>query len=241
MIRNKTLEGSNMPYSRRFYGLLFFTFAILGLTNQFGFAQNDTAQTPNASQQPQANDTQFAEKLWDYLLENNYKHWSPPTGRSVGFVQNQLAMQRNSNNPHGALAKLYVNRVAAGNLNAPPVGSVLIMENYRSDKSLDTISVMYRTSGFNPSSNDWFWVNYKANGAVDAKQLLNEASSNGLQQTFASKIKPKKLAGRVRSCIQCHQSGGADLVFFNSQNHGVKIQKDQQLPNSSLQQLGLKQ
>ena len=233
-----------MPHSGRFYGfygLLFVIAATIGLTISDGFAQTQVVQTSSSSAESQSKNSKFAAKFWNYLLSNNYKHWSPPAGKSAGFTQPQN-LQGGATSPHGNFVKLYVNRVAAGNVNAPPVGSILIMENYRSDKSLDTISVMYRTSGFNPNANDWFWADYKADGEVSARKLVNRLSGNGAQQSFAAAMKTKKLAGRVGSCIQCHRKAGTDLVFFNRQISPLKNQNTiQSFPVVPNARMGLKQ
>ncbi|MFK7768666.1 MAG: hypothetical protein AB8B55_15710 [Mariniblastus sp.] len=163
----------------------------------------------------------FASQLWDYLLANNYKHWSPGVGRTINHFSNQQADLKsyNSANPHGAYLKSYMNRKAAGNPSDLPVGSIVILENYRSDKSLESISVMYRSPGFNPSANDWFWVKYNADGSVASLPNQTYLNANGVQQTFASNSTGSsrhRLMGRASSCIACHkQSGGRDLAFFN--------------------------
>jgi len=87
-------------------------------------------------------DASFEDQFWKYLVGNNYKNWSPGFSESAGFYK--------GSNPHGAYLKMYVNRTAAGNVNDLALGSVVILENYLKDQSLKTISVMYRTTGFNP-------------------------------------------------------------------------------------------
>jgi len=79
----------------------------------------------------------FEDRFWKYLIGNNYKNWSPGPNQTGDFYTGQ--------NPHGALLKMYLNRTAAGRNKNFPMGSVIILENYRADKSLKTISVMYRT------------------------------------------------------------------------------------------------
>jgi len=162
---------------------------------------------------------QFAEKFWNYLLSNNYKHWSPAAGKSAGHFASQTVTGIGMQSPHGANVKMYVNRTAASNPDSLPVGSVLIMENYRRDKSLETISVMYRTPGFNPAANDWYWVNYNPDGSITSEQrdgVISSTGRNGITQASAVKPLPKKLVGRSQACIQCHKTGGADLAFFNN-------------------------
>ena len=174
-----------------------------------------------------AKNKKFAGQFWNYLLSNNYKNWSPVPGKTVDhfsapdFSGQNLSLQ----SPHGTLLKTYMNRTAAGDPGSLPVGSVVIMENYRPDKSLQSISVMYRTKGFNPKANDWYWANYNPDGSVSssadvpvADDQLITIDANGIEQTLTSSptAPVTKLMGRATSCIQCHkQSGGSDLVFFN--------------------------
>ncbi len=184
------------------------------------------AQTSDAlakAENSQAKDKQFAEKFWNYLLSNNYKHWSPAPGKSAGHFASQTVngtnLGANVPSPHGTNVKMYVNRTAASSPNSLPVGSVLILENYRQDKSLESISVMYRTPGFNPSANDWYWVNYNADGSITSDQnatRINSLDSKGVHRASAAATFPKKLVGRSEACIECHKAGGGDLAFFNN-------------------------
>lgn len=184
-------------------------------SGSFGAASKKAVDQKSA----QLKDKQFAEKFWNYLLSNNYKHWSPAAGKSADHFASQTVGGTGMRSPHGANVKMYVNRTAASNPDSLPVGSVLILENYRQDKSLETISVMYRTPGFNPSANDWYWVNYNPDGSITSTQrdgMISSIGSNGISQASAAAPLPKKLVGRSQACIQCHKSGGADLVFFNN-------------------------
>ncbi|MEL7498708.1 MAG: hypothetical protein AAFN77_13960 [Planctomycetota bacterium] len=169
--------------------------------------------------------TSFDDQFWTYLLSNNYKHWAPLSNKPTEFYQSESAMFRDRDdsvhNPHTSLSKVYMNRTAAGDPKSPPVGSVLIMENYRSDRSLQSISVMYRTAGFNPQGNDWYWVNFNPDGSVTRSKEFNVNGSKGIdlagnQVTFASsKTTSVRLAGRTSSCIACHQKSIDDFAFFN--------------------------
>ena len=204
--------------------LLFFVLSLC-----FGFCHHLNAQTTsrvegNSVTASQSSKT-FADQFWTYLLSNNYKHWSPGPGESGDYFESQNLDHPNSPvaSPHGALLKTYMNRTAVGQTKTLPVGSVIIMENYRVDQSLESISVMYKSKGFNPEANDWYWVNYLPDGSVSksATEITHQPFAidvNGVQQTFAS-AKPKvakELMGRANSCIQCHsRSNGSDLVFFN--------------------------
>ncbi len=172
----------------------------------------------------------FASNLWDYLLSNNYKHWAPGPGKTVNLFSNQKANQplsQGTSNPHGSYLKSYMNRKAAGSPENLPVGSIVILENYRPDKSLESISVMYRSPGFNPKANDWYWVKYNADGSVatELTQVMRASAmvDGDVNQSFASTSADGKvkLMGRASSCIACHQqSGGSDLAFFNDRFSG---------------------
>ena len=153
-------------------------------------------------------DKPFEDQFWKYLIGNNYKNWSPGPGQSGDFYTGQ--------NPHGALLKMYLNRTAAGRTEDFPMGSVIILENYRADKSLKTISVMYRTDGFNPQGNDWYWVEYHPDGTVVKSTSASDSQINNVSLNGGNM---QKTMGRATNCISCHQSGeGVDFVFFNDQD-----------------------
>jgi len=189
----------------------------IGLS-QASIAQSaSSSSSSNSKSDSQAKDKKFAEKFWNYLLTNNHKHWSPAPGKTAAYFASQPVGASGKPSPHGDNVKIYINRTAASNPESLPVGSVLIMENYRHDKSLETISVMYRTPGFNPTANDWFWVNYNPDGSIASERRdgLGAIAGNGIHQASAAAPIAKKLVGRSASCIECHQSGGGDLAFFN--------------------------
>ena len=147
----------------------------------------------------------FETKFWKYLIGNNYKNWAPGPGQSAGFYKGQ--------NPHGELVKTYMNRTAAGTIGNLDVGSVVILENYRSDQTLATISVMYRTTGFNPEGNDWYWVEYQPDGSVESSRSSSQYGGQTVRQTST---RLTKTMGKATQCMQCHRSaGGSDFVFSN--------------------------
>ena len=90
------------------------------------------------------------------------------------------------------MIKLYMNRTAAGASKDLPVRSVIVAENYDSQQTLQSISVMYRAKGFSKKSKNWYWVEFDPVGTA-------------------------KTAGVTKSCIECHSSArGNDFVFFNN-------------------------
>lgn len=160
----------------------------------------------------QAQDSQqFETKFWQFLMGNNYKQWSPGPGQDGDFFSGQV--------PHGALLKLYINRSAASNVDGLQVGSVVVLENYRSDKSLKSVSVMYRTEGFNPSANDWYWIEYNPDGSTVKDTSSKSAAVTSMLEAADDEESVAVAAassGRNESCIACHgQAGGSDFAFFN--------------------------
>ena len=149
----------------------------------------------------------FESRLWDYLIGNNYKNWAPATEQTGDLY--------NGARHHGPYLKMYLNRTAAGNKSLLPEGSIVVMENYRKDRSLKNVCVMYRASGFNPEAQDWFWVAYNADGTV-IEQRQHTAGKPADEDDGYDQHSVSKIAGKPTACIACHQSaGGSDWVFFN--------------------------
>lgn len=124
-----------------------------------------------------------AESVWNHITEKDYTQWKFFPGYE-GMYPGQ--------SPHGAHLKLYANDIAydaAKNDRPMPDGAILVKENYGKDKStLMAVTPMYKVSGYNPGAGDWFWAKY----GPDRKAMA---------------------AGKVDSCISCHESmGGGDYV-----------------------------
>ena len=205
-------------------------FVVLATITNLVVAQDKTSNSDSL-----VTSRQFSNQLWDYLLSNNYKHWSPAQGREPEHyfslhdsILGKRSSHRRTQTQHGTLLKSYVNRTASAKTGSLPIGSIVILENYHEDKSLESITVMYKTKGFNPNANDWYWVKYNPDGSVANKPIEPEqivgqtvVDPAGTQYTQAARVTapPTKLNGRIQSCIQCHQrAGGGDLVFFNDRH-----------------------
>ncbi len=108
--------------------------------------------------------------LWNYLQQVKYREsftlW-PGKGKLY-----------KGREPHGALLTTYVNEYALsaiqGKKGTMPAESIVVKENYKPDKSLAAITVMYKVAGFNPTGGNWFWVKYAPDGKV-----LAEGKPNG--------------------------------------------------------------
>lgn len=151
----------------------------------------------------------FEARFWQYLLSNNYKNWAPPAGQDGDFFEGSSV--------HGQLHKLYLNRTAAGYPESLPDASVIVMENYQSNKMLESISVMLRSEGSNPSQQDWYWITFGPDGSVIGSNKDNNSDGPAQQEPNSSFVTTTGAMVMGSSCTQCHQKApGEDLVFFNS-------------------------
>lgn len=123
--------------------------------------------------------------IWQYLKTTDYtKKFKMWPGKS-SFYQGK--------EPHGALLTTYVNIPAlmaiAGKKGSLPEGSMIVKENYSSEKQLKSITVMYKVYGYNPEAGDWFWAQYGPGGKVEVE-------------------------GKVDTCIKCHaENSNNDYIF----------------------------
>ena len=126
-----------------------------------------------------------AESVWTYLTKfNSYKSWKLWPGTKKLYDGTQ---------PHGMLLTTYVSKNARTVIKkkqgvfAP--GDFIVKENYKPDKTLAAITVMYKKEGYNPAAGDWYWAKYQPDGTVDK-------------------------AGKVEGCIKCHSAkADNDWVF----------------------------
>lgn len=112
--------------------------------------------------------------------------------RDWGYFDQHVGIQKGAS-PHGKFVATYINDIAHENQTAPPNGSILVKENYRSDdpSTLDSYTVMKRIAGYDPDNDDWFWARYQKDGSVTH-------------------------SGRVEMCIGCHfDARGDEFVFLN--------------------------
>ena len=134
----------------------------------------------------------FAEEMWLYL-----KHGPVAYDEWRAFPGKPEALQR-GRSPHGSRIRLVANRKARMNSSSLIHGSMLLLENYNATGNrLTSITLMYRSEGYDPQHNDWFWAKYRPDGTL-------------------AKVNGRPGAGRMSSCIECHkQAGGGDFVFAN--------------------------
>ena len=134
-----------------------------------------------AEQLPSTNPAEF----WTYISKTNpykdWQHWPGYPGKFAG------------KSPHGAYLEFYGNDIAvkaAEEGKGMPWGAILVKTNYAEDqKTLMSITPMYKVKGYNPDAGNWFWANYRPDGEVIA-------------------------AGKVDSCINCHRNAAKDFQFL---------------------------
>ncbi len=124
-------------------------------------------------------------ELWDYLTKVEYaKKFSLWPGKGKLYKGRE---------PHGALLTTYVNKKALGAIEGKkgvmPLGAIVVKENYKPDKTLAAITVMFKVDKYNPQANDWFWVKYAPDGSIQKE-------------------------GKVGGCIGCHGQVKANDYLF---------------------------
>jgi hypothetical protein len=142
---------------------------------------------------------EFQQSFWKHItVKSPYRDWQRwPAGADE---------PQSASEPHGTWVKTYANSVAAKNPARLEYGSIVVNEEYDDDKTtLKAVSVMYCVKGSDPSHYDWYWLKYSPDGKV----MRAPADQGG-----------KAIAGKVQSCIQCHQKAKADLVFGNDEAEG---------------------
>ncbi len=176
-------------------------FALLGAISTLWIAQSVSAQSgfrgPTVRTQRRLSPEEFRTALWKFIADGKtgYKSWTSWPGRN-GIYEGK--------SPHGAFLKMYANRTAAFSPKELPHGSVIVKENYGPDKeTLMAVTVMYRSRGYDPKHNDWYWIKYLPDGKV---------------ATTPPEKGAKPIAGKFPSCIECHSSAaGNDFAFANDE------------------------
>jgi hypothetical protein len=129
-----------------------------------------------------------AAKLYTFITmaKPNYSHWN-----SLPGTQDLSPAKA----PHGAFSLTYANKIALDSRQDEKglaEGSIIVMENYNSDKKLEGCTVMYKIKDYNPEAGDWFWVKYSApNGYVVE-------------------------SGKLESCISCHSDRKSSDFLFSA-------------------------
>jgi hypothetical protein len=171
---------------------------VIALQSQFAAGQGSgsSRSTPSRPARPQTTQ-EFADALWRFIVRplSPYTTWAAVP---VKKFDQTLDIAR----AHGASPKIYANPTAMQDPSFPPVGSIFVIDDYADDgKTRNSVSIMYRVKGTDPEHNDWYWLRYLPNGSIARTDSAPGA---------------KPIAGKVKSCIDCHgKAAGKDLVFSN--------------------------
>lgn len=174
---------------------------LICLRSQFVVAQGSgsSRSTPSKPARPQTTQ-EFADALWRFIVrpETPYTKWATVPASKVDHTPE-------IGKAHGGNAKIYANSTAMQNPSSPPQGSIFVIDDYAEDgKTRNNVSIMYRAKGTDPDHNDWYWLRYLPNGSIARTDDTPGA---------------KPIAGKVKSCIECHEkAGGKDWVFSNDQS-----------------------
>lgn len=138
---------------------------------------------------------EIAAELWSLIQTENYReHWKMWPGKEALYK---------GTHPHGTLLTTYVNSTGYDAVvkkeNQLPPGTIIVMENYMPDKTLEAITVMYNLVPFDPEHGNWFWVRY----APDGKPMTMEKDGETMT-----------LAGKVPDCIECHTASSSGIQFI---------------------------
>lgn len=158
--------------------LICISLLLINVTVVYGIHQTIPAETYVPFPGP------YAESVYKYIsVEDPYKKWKlwPEKGKLY-----------QGKHPHGAYLTTYINDNARLSIKAGEKmsnGSLVVKENYTSEKKLDAVTVMYKIKGYNTDVGDWYWAKYDASG----KALKS---------------------GKVDGCIKCHsQVKTNDYIF----------------------------
>ena len=133
------------------------------------------------SAEPELPDTTAA-SVRAYLDEVDYQNnedWSLWPGTTEMYQ---------GEDPHGAKLTTRLNPAALDAIGGTmPNGAIIVKENYTPAGELAATTVMYKTSGYNPDHNDWYWLKELADGTIEKE-------------------------GQVMGCQDCHVDG-TDYVW----------------------------
>jgi len=137
-------------------------------------------------------DVVHAQQLWTQI--ENYENWTEPEG---------FKGWQKGTSPHGSILRYYVNAAAEQDLTKN--GAVIVKENYSEENknALKSVTVMEKRTGYDPETNNWFYVKYSPEGKV-------------MENPKGAKLAGLVGKGGTQGCIPCHRdAGGGDYLFMN--------------------------
>ena len=160
--------------------LLFIVFSLFSTA----FAIHETNPAETQLVMPAAD----AAQVYAYITKAKpYTQWDLWPGKESMYPGTQ---------PHGDFLTTYINETGRFDLKkgkgSLSEGTIIVKENYGSDKKITALSVMYKIAGFNASAGDWFWAKYDRDGKVLA-------------------------GGKAEVCIRCHEKKRDNDYIFTGE------------------------
>ena len=145
-------------------------------------------------------DVAYSKNLWSTMVDAGY------AGKG-GIMTRPYTGQH----PHGAILDTFEAQIAIdGKLH-----KIIVKRNYGGEgvsiatvsndpaKYLKAVTVMLKRPGYDPETQDWYWVKYKPDGSLHA---------NPAGMMLAGKI----AKGKPKGCIACHTAApGGDMMFLH--------------------------
>ena len=147
----------------------------------------DAEETVNDNVDMQVSKPDASSLFSDFTGNDTYKGWSIWPGKEAMMEGNGV---------HGDYVSVYVSDNALSSAETGgatmPYETMIVKEGFNADKELTGIYLMYKSEGFNPENNDWFWASYSPEGDV-------------------------KTEGKASGCISCHEGkDDVDYIFMNA-------------------------
>ncbi|MEE9305733.1 MAG: cytochrome P460 family protein [bacterium] len=129
-------------------------------------------------------DKRMARELWQKIQKAKYRSWATVPGKGTMY---------RGQPPHGKFLSTYLNPEAVKGMKSKkgvmPEDAIIVKENYKPNRQLAAVTVMYKEPGYDPMHGDWFWTKFKPDGGI---------------------LK----AGKPAGCISCHGSVRSNDYIF---------------------------
>ena len=145
-------------------------------------------------------DVKYAKNLWKSMVNESYAGKDAIKSRPYTGQHPHGAILDTIEGPINIDGRLY-NIIIKRNYGGPGVSRDTVANDPA--KYLKAVTVMLKRPGYDPETNDWFWVKYKADGSID---------TNPAGMMLAGKV----AKGKPKGCIACHTAApGGDMMFLH--------------------------
>ena len=145
-------------------------------------------------------DVNYAKNLWTSMVNESYAGKGAIKSRPYTGQHPHGAILDTIEGPINIDGRLH-NIIIKRNYGGPGVSKDAVAND--PDKFLKAVTVMLKRPGYDPETQDWFWVKYKADGSID---------TNPAGMMLAGKV----AKGKPKGCIACHTGApGGDMIFIH--------------------------